>query len=78
MVGGHCSGAGVGEEVDQHVVRSQEEEIGVGGTQQLFTLCARGPANGLDALDAEGFDDGTDGHVGSSELAGCAFYGRIR
>jgi len=35
LVGGHSSRAGVREEVDQDVIGGQEEEIVVGGAQQL-------------------------------------------
>ncbi len=61
----HGAGAGVGEQVDEHIVGRQEEQVVVGGTQQLFTLRAGGPADRLDALDAERLDDGFGGHGGS-------------
>ena len=59
---GHGAGAGVGEQVDEDVVGGEEEEVVVGGFEELFALGAGGPADGLDALDAEWLDDGFDGH----------------
>ena len=61
LVGRHGAGAGVGQQVNQHVVRRQQEQVVVGGAQQLFALLARCPADRLDALDAERLNDGT-GH----------------
>ena len=62
LVRGHGAGAGVGEQVDQDIVGGEKEEVVVGGFEQLLALLARGPAKGFDAFDAEGFDDGFDGH----------------
>ena len=39
----------------------QQEQIVVGGLEELLALGAGGPVDGLDALDAEGFDDGVHG-----------------
>ena len=65
LVRGHGSGAGVGEEVDEDIVGRQEEEVVVGGFEELLALWAGGPVKRFDAFDAEGFDDGFDGHGGS-------------
>ena len=65
----HGAGAGIGEQVDEHVVGGQEEQVVVSRAQQLLALLAGGPANRLDALDAERLDDGFDGH-GGSRLSG--------
>ena len=62
LVGGHGSGAGVGEQVDEDIVGGEQEKVVVGGFEKLLALFAGGPADGFDALDAEGFDDGFDGH----------------
>ncbi len=59
---GHGTGAGVGEQIDQHVIGGQEKQIVVGGAQQLFALRARSPMNRFHALDSEGFDNGFHGH----------------
>jgi hypothetical protein len=56
-MGGHGAGAGVGEQIDQDIVGGEEEEIVVGGGEELLALLARGPTDGLDAFDAEWFDD---------------------
>jgi hypothetical protein len=61
LVGGHGAGAGVGEQVDEDVVGREQEHVVVRGFEELFALGAGGPADGLDAFDAEGLDDGADG-----------------
>ncbi len=61
LVGGHGAGAGVGEQVDEDIIGGQEEKVVVGGLEKLLALGAGGPADGLDALDAEGLNDGA-GH----------------
>ena len=58
LVRGHGAGAGVGEQVDEDIVGGQQKQVVVRGAEQLLALGAGGPANGLDALDAEGLDDG--------------------
>jgi hypothetical protein len=67
LVGGHGSGAGVGEEIDEDIVGGEKEEVVVGGFEELLAVLARRPADGFDALDAEGFDDGLDGHRATGE-----------
>ena len=58
LVRGHGAGPGIGEEVDEDVVRGQKKKIVERGAEQVLALRAGGPVNGFDALDAEGFDDG--------------------
>src|SRR5262249_33170181 len=62
LLGGHGAGAGVGEQVDQDVFGGQQKKVVVGGAQELLALLARGPADGLNALNAKRFNDGADGH----------------
>ncbi len=62
LMRGHGAGAGVGEQVDEDVVCREEEHVVMRGAEQFFALGAGGPADGLDGLDAEGLDDGADGH----------------
>jgi hypothetical protein len=62
LVGGHGSGAGIGEQVDEDIVGGEEKKIVAGGAEQLLALHAGGPANRFDAFDAERFDD-RQGHV---------------
>ena len=64
LVRGHGSGARVGEEIDEDIVGAEKKEIVVGGAEKVFALGASRPANGFDAFDAEGFDDGAS-HVWS-------------
>jgi hypothetical protein len=52
----HRAGARIGEPVDQHVIGAQLEDVQVRRFEQALTLAARGHADRLDALDAEGFD----------------------
>jgi predicted RNA-binding protein len=40
-VGGHGSGAGVGEQVNEHVVGFEQEQVVMGGAQQLGALVVR-------------------------------------
>ena len=62
LVGGHGAGAGVGQQVDQHIVGGEQKQVVVRGAQQFFALLARGPADRLDALDAKRLDDGLGQH----------------
>jgi hypothetical protein len=61
----HGASARIRQQVDQHIVGLEKEKIVVRGLDQLFTLRPRGPADRLDALDAEGLDDGLDRHTDS-------------
>ena len=44
LMRGHGAGAGIGEQVDEHIVGRQEEQVVVSGAQQLLALLAGGPA----------------------------------
>ena len=59
----HGTGAGIGQPVDQYVFGAQLEHVELGRFQQLLPLRAGGHADGLDALDAKGFNQGF-GHGG--------------
>jgi hypothetical protein len=81
LVGGHGAGSRVGEQIDEDVVGFEKEEVVVRGAEKLFTLGASGPADGLDALDAEGLDDGLGGHgvfLVSRGTAEAGFIGVVR
>ena len=78
LMGGHGAGAGVGEQIDEHVVGGQQEEVVVRGPEKFFALRARRPANRLDALDAERLDDGFGDHDGSFEVSGWGSASRTR
>jgi hypothetical protein len=69
-VRGHGAGAGVGEQVDEHIVGVEQEQIVMRGAEQGFALSAGGPADGFNALDAEGLDDGFSRHARSSWIDG--------
>ncbi len=60
LLGAHGSGARVGEEVDEHVLRRQLEQVVAGGLEMSLALTPRGHAQGLDGLDLEGLDDGSE------------------
>ena len=64
LVGGHGAGAGIGKQVDQHIVGGEQKQVVVRGPQQLLAFFARGPADGLNTLNAEWLDDGP-GHAAS-------------
>ena len=66
LMRGHGAGAGVGQQVDEDVVGREQKQVVVRGAQQMLALFAGGPADGLNALDAERLDDGLDGHVFSA------------
>src|SRR5215469_9491601 len=61
LVSGHGACTGICEQIDQNIGSREKEEIVVSMFEQRFAFGARGPANRLNALDAEGFDDGA-GH----------------
>ncbi len=62
LMSGHGAGAGIGEQVDQNVVGRKQEQVVVGGAQQFLALLAGSPANGLNALDAEGLNNRLGSH----------------
>ncbi len=68
LMRGHGAGAGVSEEVDENVVGGEEKKIVMRGLEKFFALRAGRPADGLDALDAKGFDDGFGLHGFRSRL----------
>jgi hypothetical protein len=53
----HRPRAGIRQQVDQDVVRGDEEEIVARCFQQLFAMRARGLPDGFDALDSKRLDD---------------------
>jgi hypothetical protein len=55
---------GVGEQVNEDVGGGQEKKIVVRSLEEFLALGAGGPADGLNGLDAEGFDDGFGNHGG--------------
>lgn len=62
LVDGHGSGAGVGEQIDQHIIGSEKEQIVIRGAKEALAVGALRPVNWLDTLDEKWFDDGADGH----------------
>ena len=68
LVRGHGAGPGVGQQVDEHVIRGKQEDVEVGCGEDLLALGACGPVDGLDTLDAEGLDDGAERH---RKISGC-------
>ena len=66
LVRRHGARAGVGEQIHQDIASGEEKQIVVRGTQQMLALFARGPADGLNALDTKWLNDGLDGHVFSA------------
>ena len=60
LVPAHRPGAGVGEQVDQHVLGPQLEEVVVGGGQMPAALGLRGQPHRLDRVDPERLDDGAE------------------
>ncbi len=62
LMGRHRAGAGIGQQVDEHVIGRKQEEVIVCGAQQFFPLLAGCPADRLDALNTKRFDDGFGRH----------------
>ena len=58
----HGARAGIGQQVNEHIVRRKQEQIVVSSLQPGFALFAGRPANRLNALDPERLDDGLYGH----------------
>src|SRR6478735_2321696 len=59
---GHGAGSGIGKQINQYVFSSQLKEVIVRCPKKTLPLLARGPAQGLNTFDPEGFDDGRDRH----------------
>src|SRR6185369_58317 len=53
---------GIGKQVNQYVFGGQQKKVIVRSPEKTLALLARGPAQGLNAFDPEGFDDGCDRH----------------
>src|ERR1035438_4579513 len=58
LVRGHSAGAGIGQQIDQNIGRTQLKKVVTGLVQELFALRGSGVAQWLDAADAEWLDDG--------------------
>ena len=61
LLGTHCRGATVSEEVDEHVLRLEQEDVVCRVAQPLLALHRSGEVDGLDGLDLEWLDDGLHG-----------------
>ena len=61
LFGAHRRGAAVGEEVDEHVLGLEQEDVVGGLPQALLALGGGREADGLDGLDLERLDDGLHG-----------------
>src|SRR2546426_10222399 len=57
LVSGHRAGPGIREQIDQHVLRSEREEVVAGVLDLGPALFLGRQAKGLDGMDAEGLDD---------------------
>jgi hypothetical protein len=57
LVAAHCPGSRVGQQVDQHVLGVDREQVEAGRLERRLSLGARGDADGLDGVDAERLDD---------------------
>ncbi len=57
LLGAHGAGARIGQEVDEHVVGVEVEQVVARGLQGGLPLLDGGEPDGLDALDPEGLDD---------------------
>ncbi len=71
LAAAHGAGAGVRQQVDQHVFGRQQEEVVMRRVEIALPFLARRPLEGLDALDLERFDDGSERH-GSPAGSGVA------
>ena len=69
--GRHGAGAGVSQQVDEHVICGQQKQVVVRESEQFFALLTRGPTDGFDALDAKWLNDGFGGHGGLLRNHGC-------
>ncbi len=59
----HGAGARVGEQVDENVLRGQEEEVEPRRAKRCLTLLPSRELHRLDGLDAKRLDDGSEVHV---------------
>ncbi len=57
----HRRGAGIGQQIDQHIFRLKPKQVVVRGGQQFVALGAGGHSNRLNGFDTEGFDDRLQG-----------------
>ncbi len=57
LVAAHRAGARVGQQVDEHVLGVDREQVEAGRLERRLALVARGDADGLDGVDAERLDD---------------------
>ena len=62
LVGGHGAGAGVGQQIDQHIVGREKKQVVVCKLKKALAILALSPVDGLDTLDTEGLDDSADRH----------------
>jgi hypothetical protein len=63
LPGAHAGGAGIGQQVDQHIVRVQQKQVVVGLPDELLAFVAGGHADRLYGLDPERLDDGFHGGI---------------
>ena len=57
LVAAHRPGSRVGQQVDQHVLGVDREQVEAGRLERRLALVARGDPDGLDGVDAERLDD---------------------
>ena len=62
LIGGHRSGAGIGQQINKDIIRREKKQVVVRVAQELFAFFARGPADGLNTLDTKRLDNGADRH----------------
>jgi hypothetical protein len=60
LIARHRAGAGVGQQIDQHVVGVEREQVVAGLGQPRAALLERGEPNRLDRVDAKRLDDGLE------------------
>jgi hypothetical protein len=66
LLGGHSAGAGIGEQVEQHIDSAKLEQVVSSALEQKFTLLGCSASEWLNAFDPERFNDGL--HFGNSSL----------
>jgi len=62
LVHGHGTGTGVGEQVDEDILRLEEKHVVMRRLERRRAVCVRCLANRLDGLDAERLDDRLELH----------------